>query len=250
MIWLPVVGGFFSALGGLVVGGALAGVFYAAHLHGAFYVVAIAFGLFVVSLIAMFFNLAVVFAATDRLEGRTPTFRSSLTQSWGRRRVLAPWALLSTAVGIAISAIEERAGAFSKVIGFLGGLAWAVATFFVLPVLAFEDLGPIALVKRSSSLLKGRFGTVVRSSVRFGIAYIGWFMLAIGLFVLGLMLASKSPVFLVLAASGLIMAFVVSMFTGVINLYLRTILYRYATDQPIPGIDYDLSQVFASTKKR
>ena len=250
MIWLPVLGGVFAALGGIIVGGGLAGVFYAAGLHGALYIVAGAVALFVITFVAAFFNLAVVFAATDRLEGRTPSISSSLSQSWGRRKVLAPWALLSTAVGLIIQAIEERAGVFGSILGFLGGLAWAVATFFVLPIVAFENLGPMALVKRSSHLLKDRFGAVVRSSVRFGLAYLGWFLLGIALLVAGILGAAASPIFLVLAAIGVVVLVIVAMLTSVINLYLRTILYRYATDQPIPGIDYDLSQVFVSTKRR
>lgn len=250
MIWLPVLGGLFAVLGGIVVGGGLAGVFSAAGLHGALYIVAGAVGLFVITFVAAFFNLAVVFAATDRLEGRTPTIASCLAQSWGRRRVLAPWALISTAVGLMIQAVEERAGFLGRILGFLGGLAWAVATFFVLPVVAFEDLGPFALVKRSSHLFKERFGAVVRSSVRFGLAYLGWFLLGIALVVLGVLGASTSPVFLVLTAAGLIVLVTVGMVTSVINLYLRTILYRYATDQPIPGIEYDLSQIFVSNQRR
>jgi Family of unknown function (DUF6159) len=250
MIWLPVLGGVAAAAAGLIVGGAVAGFLFLLGLTGGFYLIAAAVGLFVVTFVSSFFSLGVVFAATDRLEGRTPTIGTCLARSWGRRRVLAPWALFSAAVGILIELIEERAGFFGKLLGFLGGLAWSVATFFVLPVLAFEDLGPLALVKRSSTLLTQRFGAVVRSSVRFGIAYLGWFLLGIALLVVGIVGAVRTPASLLLAAAGVIVLAIVGMLIAVINLYLRTILYRYATGQPIPGIEGDLSQVFASSKRR
>ena len=56
------------------------------------------------------FNVALVFAATDRIEGRTPTIGGSLARAWGRRSVIFEWALLSAVVGTAIRALEEQAG--------------------------------------------------------------------------------------------------------------------------------------------
>ena len=251
MIWLPVLGGIAALIGGAAVGGALAGIFAAAHLHGAIFVLALIAGLFVASFVSIFFQTGVVFAATERLEGGTPSVKGCLAKSWGRRRVIAPWALLSTAVGLIIQAIEDRASWAAKIIGVLGGAAWAVATFFVLPVLAFENVGPFKAVERSASLMKQRFGTVVRTSVRFGLAYVGWFFLSLAVLVGGIFLtAAFGPAFLVVAFAGGVGLAVVLMLTAVIGLYTRTILYRYANNQPIPGIDLDLASVFTAPARR
>jgi Family of unknown function (DUF6159) len=40
----------------------------------------------------------------------------------------------------------------------LAGAAWAIGTFFVIPVLAFERLGPMAALKRSATLVRERWG--------------------------------------------------------------------------------------------
>ena len=56
------------------------------------------------------FDVALVFAATDRIEGRTPTIGGSLARAWGRRNVIFSWAILSAVVGTAIRMLEQRLG--------------------------------------------------------------------------------------------------------------------------------------------
>ena len=64
--------------------------------------------------------------------------------------------------------------------GVLGGLAWAVATFLVVPVLALaEEVGPIEALKRSSHLIRTTFGTIARGALRFGMLFLGWILLAL-----------------------------------------------------------------------
>jgi hypothetical protein len=245
MIVLPVIGGLSSLLGALIVGGALGGIFAATGTK-ALAIVAIFAALWAAGAISIFFQVAVVFAATDRLEGRTPTVGSSIAQAWSRRSTVARWALLAAAVGMLIQAVEQRAGFAGRIIGFLGGLAWAVATFFVIPIVAFEDVGPVSALKESSSLLKARFGTVVRSSIRFGITYLGWMILAMVVLGAGIALVGPAPALgIPVAVIGFGALMVVGALISTVGMYLRTILYRFATDQPLPGIDLDLGSVFS-----
>ena len=137
------------------------------------------------------FNVALVFAATDRIEGRTPTIGGSLAQAWGAQNVIFSWAILSAVVGTAIRMLEQRLGLVGRLIGVAGGLAWAVATFLVIPVLAFEDVGPIEAVKRSSSILKARFGTIARGGLRFGFLFLGLSLGALAVLAIGVVCIAK-----------------------------------------------------------
>lgn len=159
MIWLPVM-----ATAAALVAYALVTTPIALTIGHTGVGVAVAFfcGTFVATMATVIFNVALCFAATDRIEGRTPTVSGSLAQAWTRRGVILRWAVLAAVVGTAIRAVERRLGVFGALAGIAGGLAWAVATFLVVPVLAFEDIGPIEAVKRSSSILRARFGTVAR----------------------------------------------------------------------------------------
>src|ERR1700722_9335264 len=182
MIWLPVMATITAVIAFAIVAGPIA---LALGHNGIAVVVALACGSVVATAATVIFNVALVFAATDRIEGRTPTIGGSLDQAWGRRGVIFQWALLAAVVGTAIRALENRLGILGRVLGFAGGLAWIVATYLVIPVLAFEDVGPIEAIKRSSSILKMRFGTVTRSGLRFGAIFIGLTLAAMLVVALG-----------------------------------------------------------------
>ncbi|HEY5109211.1 MAG TPA: DUF6159 family protein, partial [Acidimicrobiales bacterium] len=139
MIWLPVMAAATALVAFAVITGPL--VLVLGH-NGFAVMVAVACGSMVATAATVVFNVALCFAAADRIEGRTPTVSGALAQAWARKGVIIKWAILSAVVGTAIRALEERLGLVGRLIGIAGGLAWAVATFMVVPVLAFEDVGP------------------------------------------------------------------------------------------------------------
>ena len=108
--------------------------------------------------VVIFFNAALVFAADRRLEGQAVTIGEAMHESAARAHVLLPWAIVSATVSIVLRAIEQRGGILGRIVGTIAGVAWAVVTFLVLPVLVFEGVGPIAAVKRSGSLFKKTWG--------------------------------------------------------------------------------------------
>ena len=188
MIWLPVMATITAVIAFAIIAGPVA---LALGRNGIALLVALACGSVVATAATVIFNVALVFAATDRIEGRTPTIRGSLAQAWGRRNVIFSWAILSAVVGTAIRLLEQRLGLVGRLIGFAGGLAWAVATFLVIPVLAFENVGPIEAVKRSSSILKARFGTIARGGLRFGLLFLGFSLGALLVILIGVVCIAK-----------------------------------------------------------
>jgi hypothetical protein len=245
MIWLPVMATLTALLAFAIISGPL--VLALGH-TGYALLFALACGSVVATAATVIFNVALVFAATDRIEGRTPTVAGALAQAWGRRRVIFEWALLSAVVGTAIRALENRLGILGRVLGFAGGLAWIVATYLVIPVLAFEDVGPIEAVKRSSSILKARFGTVARSGLRFGAIFLGFSLAGILILAIGIgLVAGRAYVIGVpIALIGFAGLIGVGMYASAAGMYMRTILYRFATDQPIPDLGVNPSGAFAS----
>jgi len=134
---------------------------------------------------------------------------------------------------------RKRLGIFGRLLGVLGGLAWAVATFLVVPVLAFEEVGPIEALKKSSHLIRTTFGTIagepaIRSALpRVDLAGRGGHRRRRGGGAL------RCPVLgMPIAVLGVIGFFVISMYLAAAGMYMRTILYRYATTGPCrPGVD-------------
>ena len=78
------------------------------------------------------------------------------------------WALLTATVGTILRQIEDRCQRLGKFVVGLIGMAWAVVTFMVVPILAAEKLGPFAAVKRSASLLRKTWGETLVGQVSLG----------------------------------------------------------------------------------
>lgn len=126
--------------------------------------------------VIVFFNAAVVSCALIRFNGGEPTIGDGLAAAGRSLPQIAAWALVSATVGMILKAIEnihEKAGQF---VSALLGTAWTVMTYFVVPVLVVERVGPGRALSRSLSILKQTWGEALVG--RFGI---GLFMLLLAL---------------------------------------------------------------------
>jgi hypothetical protein len=201
---------------------------------GPFTYVVLAVAYLVLAFITIFFNSAIVHAANERMSGGDPTVGSALAGASGRIGRILPWAIVSATVSYTIRQLQERAGIFGAIFGFLGGLAWSAVTFLVLPILVIEDIGVVDAVKRSAALLRNAWGEGLAGNVGMGI--IGFIamvpFLAIG--ALGLMSGTAAVMVptLSLAVIGIIAITVVM---SALSIVYQTALYRFATSQPVPA---------------
>ncbi len=108
--------------------------------------------------VVVFFNVALVGVAYSRLNGGTWTVRDGLGLAWARKGRVLQWALVAATVGIILRVLEERLGWIARIVVRLIGIAWTLACYFVVPVLTFEDLGPVEAVQRSAKLFRDTWG--------------------------------------------------------------------------------------------
>jgi hypothetical protein len=149
--------------------------------------------------------------------------------------VLLPWAVVSATVSIVLRAIESRGGILGRIIGAIGGIAWALVTFLVLPVLVVEGLSPIKAVKRSGELFKRTWGEQVISNA--GISLIAFGAILVGALPTLIFVAVGGPVAIV--GIGLFVTWIiaVSLVASALTGILQMALYRYATDGRVEGFD-------------
>ena len=104
--------------------------------------------------------------------GEQPTIAGGLRAAWGRLPQILGWTVLASGVGGLLAAMQRLGGGdwLLSVVGWLGGLAWGLATFFAVPVLALEGTGPIESVRRSSAVFRQRWGETVSGDVTLGVA--------------------------------------------------------------------------------
>ena len=131
------------------------------------------------SALVIFFNAALVAAALERLRGGDPNIGSGLRAASARLPQILAWALISVIVSIILQALRERGGIAGQVASMIGGVAWSLATFFVIPVLVAEGVGPIEGIRRSAGLLRQTWGRQIAASFGFGLVSIVGVILAV-----------------------------------------------------------------------
>jgi hypothetical protein len=203
------------------------------------------FAAFAASVVSIYFQAALVIGAYERADGGDPTLRGVLAQAWTHKGKILSWAALTTTVGVAIRTLEQRLGAVGNILGFLGGIAWAVASFLVVPIVVVENLGPIDAVKRSAELIRQTWGTSLRTTLRFGLIQLLFFLPTIVVFVIGVILVASGStigiaVGIVLILAAVIAFLILAMVFSAISTYARALIYRYATGRPVPGISPQL----------
>ena len=206
---------------------------------------------YALSYITIFFNVALVCAADDRMTGGDPTVASALSDARRHAAAIAPWALISVIVSFLLRAIEERAGILGRIVAGLLGLAWALITYLILPVLVLEDLTVREAITRSKDLFVRTWGETVSGEI--GMSVVTFCAVLLALPPLLLIGGGGQPAFVGLAvALGVAWIIVVAVVMGALNVVFRVALYRYAADGEAPeGFeDLDLGNVFPPKRRR
>jgi hypothetical protein len=180
--------------------------------------------------ITIFFNAALVHAANQRMSGGDPTLGSAIRGALLRVHRIFPWALVSATVSVILRAIEERAGVFGRIVAGLAGVAWALVTFLVVPVLVIEDIGVGAAVKRSGAMFKKTWGENMAAQVGFGL--LGFLLVLPGIAVAAFGFSTGGSSAVILVAIGVAWILLVSMVLAALNGIFQTALYRYASGNP------------------
>lgn len=127
------------------------------------------FGYYLVNyFIIVFFNTALIHCTHLYFNGERPTVAQGLRFALSRVGSILAWAVFAATVGTILKAIQDKLGSVGKIITGLIGIVWSIATFFVVPVLAYEHLGPLGAVKRSVSLMKEKWGESLTATFSFG----------------------------------------------------------------------------------
>ncbi len=199
----------------------------------------VAFLFYLIQYFVIFFaNTALVGAAMIRLDGGDPTVGDGFRIAMRRAGPILGYALISATVGLILRTIAERAGILGRLVISLIGLAWNLATYLVVPVLAAEDVGPIDAIKRSVGLLKHTWGEQIVGNAGIG-AVVG--LLTFGLFLVGvpLIVLAAMAESLALLAVVVVVVVLAALALGVISSALSGIytaaVYRYAATGEVGG---------------
>lgn len=126
--------------------------------------------------VVVFFNMALIHCTTLYFRGEEVTVAKGIAFSRSRIGTIFAWAMFAGSVGAILKIIQENVGTLGKILTGLVGIVWAVATFFVVPVIAYENLGPIEALKRSTQLMKEKWGERLGAGFSFGLVQLVGFI--------------------------------------------------------------------------
>jgi hypothetical protein len=247
LIAFPVISAIVALICAAIFFGAGAG-FLASHSLEWIGIVLIVIGLYLLIAIGVFCGVALSTCAARALEGQDTTVGEGV----------AAWAGVQLVVGALISIVQallrEAGGQIvSSIVGGLADFAWTVATFFVIPVIALEGLGPKDAIKRSSAVLRERWGEGVTGSFAIGgiVFLLGW-LPAIALIVLGIAATGSSGALGgVLIGLGVIVLVIAGVLQSTIMAVFRVALFRFATESVALGGfgDDELNAAFRAKRR-
>lgn len=205
---------------------------------------ALLFAFYVVNyFVIVFFNAALVSCALKRLAGGDPTVGYGIREAMSRLPQIAAWALVSGTIGFLLKAIESKNEKLGSLVASLLGAAWAIATYFVVPVLVVEKVGPWEALKRSTSLIRRTWGEALVGNMGISLVIFVAMLPGIAMIVLGIVLAaatSQMAFTVVGVAAGAIWMLGASLVSAAAQSVLLTALYLYASEGTVPP-QYDAS---------
>jgi hypothetical protein len=164
------------------------------------------------------------------------------------------WALVSASVGLLLKAIESYSEKFGQIVAALLGGAWSIATFFVVPVLVVEQVGPIDAVRRSLSVLRRTWGESAVGNLSIGVITSLFSLLGVIPIAAGFMAFAANQVALGIlgVAIGVVYLLVLALIQTAMQAILRGALYLYAAEGKVPEQfdDQLFQQAFRDKKAR
>lgn len=194
---------------------------------------------FVNYFVIVFFNSALVSCALIRFHGGDPNVGDGLRMASSRLPQIAAWALLAATVGVILKAIESRSEKVGQIAVALVGGAWSIATYFVVPVLVVEGIGPLDAVKRSFAILRKTWGESLVARFGIGLFTMLATMAALIPAIIGIATGTTAGLVIGIAVTALLVI-TISLISATLNTIILAALYLYAAEGQVPK-QFDVS---------
>ncbi|MFN8610875.1 MAG: DUF6159 family protein [Vulcanimicrobiota bacterium] len=186
----------------------------------------------------LFCNTAVLICVKERFDGGQPTVMGGIRGAFEYLPQIFSWAFLGGCLGVLLRQIEENFGFLGSLVARICGGAWSIVSYFALPVMVFERVGPTQALKRSKEIITQTWGQSLGAYLGLNAltSIFGWtaILAMMGSVVLCVVTESGTPLgvtMLTIFLAGLAVSIVSSCLTQI----FQAALYVYATKQEVPG---------------
>lgn len=143
-------------------------------------IVAMAVAYLLTAIAAAFFSGALTWNAREVLRGRDPTLKDGLRAAWRNKWPLIAWGVIVAVVGMALRLLERSDNLIARIAAFFFSVAWGILTYFVVPVVVFEEVSVRAMFERSGHLFKTTWGETIGAGFGVGIVTVLFTLAGLG----------------------------------------------------------------------
>ena len=207
---------------------------------------------FPATFVGVFSGVALAAMLHQKLDGEQVNVRDGWRVARERAPTILGWTVLVCTVGAILRVAEQYVPLGGRIAAFVLDLSWTLATLFAVPVIAYEDLGPRATLRRSAQLFRERWGEQTAGIVVVGLA--NGLLVIPGVILIGVGLAHAGAGGVLLVALGGALVLAVQAYTISLSQVYRVYLYRstLSPEQSLPGpfTREDLDNPFRARKRR
>ena len=156
------------------------------------------------------------------------------------------WGLIAATVAVVLRALE-RSGRVGWIVRAVIGVSWALATYFIVPVMVLDDSDLEGMFAGSVRTFRETWGETGGASVGVGVVFLVAVFGSLGLLVLALVALPMTPTTVTVAVLAYVGLLAVLYPAGqAVTGIVKTALYLYARDGRVPGgfDDVDLGAAF------
>jgi hypothetical protein len=196
--------------------------------------------------VIVFFNMALVHCSSLYFKGEEVTVQKGIDFSKSRIGSILGWAVFAGIVGGVLRIIQENVGSLGKIITAIVGIVWSIATFFVVPVIAYENVGPLQAFKRSSQLMKEKWGESIGAGFSFFLIQLG------AMAVIAVVALAVSPINIMAGiAIGVLGLLIMSSIMSALKTIFISAVYHDVTGDPVELYNQQfIDNLFEPKKKR
>lgn len=206
---------------------------------------------FTLSFIILFFTTSLYICALSRLEGKPASIATGMYEAAKKWKQLTGWCLISATVGLLLQALESLNETLADIIAITLGLSWSIASYFVIPILVSENIGPITAVKQGAKL----FGKGWRKAISVNFVFFVVLLALWGIIASIIKFASAIDLSLRLEEISIAIIAAIIIFSIIVIRVLNTIIasglyLSLIQKKPVNGLDQNLAQSAFVAKKK
>jgi hypothetical protein len=185
--------------------------------------------------VVVFFNVALIHCANKVLNNEETSVSDGIGAAVKRLGPILGWSLVGATVGMILRSVSEKVGWVGQIaVGFIGG-AWNIVTFFVVPTLAIEGVGPITAIKASFETIKRTWGESLIGNIGVSTA-IGILALVPIPIIIAVCFTGSAWIILSVVALSVIYWLALAVVGSCLSGIYTTAVYHYAKTGSVPNV--------------